>query len=84
MFMDFKISIVNRVIRFFEKRAFGVCEWLGDKFGVTPVLVRKIFIYLSFLTFGSPLVLYFVLAYLLENKHKIKPTKKRKTVWDFK
>jgi phage shock protein PspC (stress-responsive transcriptional regulator) len=77
-------SLLNKILSFFEKRAFGVSEWLGTKFGVNPALVRKFFIYLSFVTLGSPLLIYFPMAYFLENKDKLYWRKKRKTVWDFK
>ena len=77
-------SILDKILIFFEKRAFGVSEFLGSKFGVNPALVRKFFIYLSFVTLGSPLLIYFPMAYFLENKDKLYWRKKRKTVWDFK
>ena len=58
------------------KKAFGVCEWLGSIFGINPALIRKFFIYSSFLTLGSPLLIYFPLAYFLENIDKLKFRKK--------
>jgi|TARA_B110000967_G_C18416978_1_gene332016 phage shock protein PspC (stress-responsive transcriptional regulator) len=82
--MKFYFSVFDKIIIFFEKRAFGVSEWIGTKFGVNPALVRKFFIYLSFVTLGSPLLIYFPMAYFLENKDKLTWPKKRKTVWDFK
>ena len=82
--MNFYFPIFNGIYVFFEKKAFGVCEWLGSILGINPVLVRKFFIYLSFVTLGSPLLIYFPLAFFLENIDKLKWRKKRKTVWDFK
>ena len=82
--MNFYFPIVNSIYVFFEKNVFGVCEWLGNIFGINPTLVRKFFIYLSFVTLGSPLLIYFPLAFFLENVDKLKWRKKRKTVWDFK
>ena len=76
--------LINNIYIFFEKKAFGVCEWLGNIFGINPALIRKFFIYSSFLTLGSPLLIYFPLAYFLENIDKLKWRKKRKSVWDFK
>ena len=76
--------LINKIYIYFEKKAFGVCEWLGSIFGINPVLIRKFFIYSSFLTLGSPLLIYFPLAYFLENIDKLKFRKKRKSVWDFK
>tara|TARA_B100000927_G_C16453492_1_gene464842 strand:+ start:911 stop:1162 length:252 start_codon:yes stop_codon:yes gene_type:complete len=82
--IKFRFPILNNILHFFEKKAFGVCEWLGKKFGVNPVIIRKLFIYISFIAFGSPFIIYFLLAFVLENKDKLKPKKKRKTVWDLK
>ena len=76
--------LINNIYIFFEKKAFGVCEWLGSIFGINPALIRKFFIYSSFLTLGSPLLIYFPLAYFLENIDKLKWRKKRKSVCDFK
>jgi|TARA_Y100000385_G_C12928137_1_gene565578 phage shock protein PspC (stress-responsive transcriptional regulator) len=82
--MIFKLPILNRILHFFERNAFGVCEWLGKKFGVNPSIFRKFFIYISFIALGSPFIIYFLLAFFLENKDKLKPMPKRKTVWDLK
>jgi len=82
--MKIYYSLIDKILGFFEKRAFGVSEWLGTKYGINPALVRKFFIYLSFVTLGSPLLIYFPMAYFLENKDKLYWRKKRKTVWDFK
>jgi phage shock protein PspC (stress-responsive transcriptional regulator) len=46
-----------------EKQAFGVCHYLGDKMGVSAATVRIYFIYISFLTLGSPVLIYFVTAF---------------------
>jgi phage shock protein PspC (stress-responsive transcriptional regulator) len=41
------------------------------------------FIYLSFFTFGSPIIIYFIMAFILEHKESFKPTNyRRKSVWD--
>ena len=50
--------MVERVINWFEQQAFGVCEWLGQKLGIASTNVRMYFIYLSFFTFGSPVIIY--------------------------
>ena len=76
-------SLVNGIIAWFEKQAFGVCTWLGNKLGIKSTTIRLYFIYLSFFTFGSPIILYFVLAFLLENKKFLFPQKTtRKRIWD--
>jgi phage shock protein PspC (stress-responsive transcriptional regulator) len=46
-----------------EMSAFGVCQYLGNKMGISTITVRKYFIYISFLTLGSPVLIYFVSAF---------------------
>ncbi|HXU26132.1 MAG TPA: PspC family transcriptional regulator [Bacteroidia bacterium] len=76
--------MVERTINWFEQQAFGVCEWLGQKLGIASTNVRMYFIYLSFFTFGSPVIVYFMMAFLLEYKKFFKPKKyRRPNVWDF-
>ena len=82
--MNFKIPIVNSIVHFFEKRAFGVSDWWGEKLNINPILVRKFFIYLSFATLGSPILIYFIMGFILENKSVFKFSQKRKSVWDLK
>lgn len=54
-----------------ETFAFGVCAYLGDKMGVAASRVRMYFIYVSFLTFGSPAIIYFIVAFWLNIKRYI-------------
>jgi phage shock protein C len=63
-----------------EKYAFGVCTFLGEKLGIASASIRLFFIYTSFLTFGSPVILYLAIAFLM-NLHK-HLRKQRSTVWD--
>ncbi|MFZ6052715.1 PspC domain-containing protein [Halocola ammonii] len=74
--------MINRIFDFFEKQAFGVCAWWGDKLGIKAHKVRLSFIYLSFITLGSPIIVYLVMAFVLENKNYFKLKKKRKTIWE--
>jgi phage shock protein PspC (stress-responsive transcriptional regulator) len=54
---------------FLEKSAFGVCQFLGERMKINPARIRLYFIYSSFITFGSPFILYLVIAFWL-NVHK--------------
>jgi len=74
--------MVNRIIEFFERQAYGVCAWWGDKLGIRPHRVRLSFIYLSFITFGSPVIIYLIMAFILENKEYFKAPRKRATIWE--
>ena len=51
---------------------------VGKYFRNQSTLVRKFFIYLSFVTLGSPLLIYFPLAFFLENIDKLKWRKKER------
>jgi len=73
--------MINNIQAYFEKQTFGVCSWWGEKLQLKTSRIRMFFIYLSFLTFGSPLVIYLVMAFILEHKEYFK-LKKRKSVWD--
>ena len=73
--------MITRISSFFEKQAFGVCEWWGEKLQLKNSRIRLFFIYLSFLTFGSPIIIYLIMAFILEHKEYFKLSK-RKTVWD--
>lgn len=68
--------MINKIIFWFEQNAFGVCESLGKHLGISSVKIRKYFIYLSFFTFGSPVIVYFILYFFKENKRLLLPHKK--------
>ncbi len=74
----------NKVVSLFEFQIFGVCSWLGEKLGIKTTSIRMYFIYLSFFTFGSPIIVYLISSFILEHKHYFKPTvqRKRRSVWD--
>ena len=75
--------MVNKIILWFEQQAFGVCEWWGKKLGIGTTNIRLYFIYLSFFTFGSPIIIYFMMAFMLEHKEFFKPKDvRRKSIWD--
>ncbi|MDP4827577.1 MAG: PspC family transcriptional regulator [Flavobacteriales bacterium] len=74
--------MIQRILDYFERQAFGVCSWWGSKLGIAASKVRLSFIYLSFLTLGSPIIIYLVMVFVLENKAYFKLNGKRKTIWD--
>ncbi|MDH5366351.1 MAG: PspC domain-containing protein [Cyclobacteriaceae bacterium] len=61
---------MKRLQNFFEQYAFGVCTRLGEMFGLATSSIRLFFIYMSFLTFGSPVIIYLALAFIMNiRKH---------------
>ena len=73
-------DLIKRIQHFFEKHAFGVCTRLGEKLGIATSSIRLYFIYLSFLTFGSPVILYLVLAFIMNLRRHMR---RRSTIWDY-
>ncbi|MEL7222071.1 MAG: PspC family transcriptional regulator [Bacteroidota bacterium] len=63
---------MNWIKRKMERSAFGVCHYLGRKMGVASSRVRVYFIYLTFLTFGSPIVIYLFTAFWLNIRRYLK------------
>lgn len=57
---------------FVEKRVYGVCSYLGEKFGISSSRIRLYFIYTSFITMGSPVIIYLVLAFWLNLKKYVR------------
>ncbi|GAB3652652.1 hypothetical protein GCM10028791_22270 [Echinicola sediminis] len=51
---------------FFEDRAFGVCSKLGEKLNFPIDSIRLFFIYTSFITLGSPVIIYVVMAMMMK------------------
>lgn len=62
---------MNRVRHFIEWKVFGVCSAIGEKMGVASSTIRKYFIYISFLTMGSPVLIYLFFAFWINVKHYI-------------
>jgi len=56
---------MKRIQNYFENQAFGVCTRLGEKLRIPTSSIRIFFIYASFLTFGSPVIVYLVLAFIM-------------------
>jgi len=55
-----------------EKQAFGVCSFIADSAGWTVDRVRLYFVYLSLLTFGSPIIIYLFFAFWLQWKQYVR------------
>ena len=73
--------MLQQFLTFFEKRSFGVCAYLGERFNISISKIRLFFIYSSFLAVGFPLVFYFFAAFVLDIRNYVKRIRAR--VWDF-
>lgn len=74
------VNLIDTIRDFFERQAFGVCNWMGDKLSMRSSVIRLFFIYASFLTIGSPIILYMILAFWLKMKNYV--WARRTSVWD--
>ncbi len=71
-------KIIQQIQAFFEDKAFGVSERLGEKLGIASSSIRLFFIYTSFLTFGSPVIIYLGLAFIMNFR---KHLRRRNSIW---
>ena len=65
------ICSMHKLKDFIEWKAFGVCTAIGEKLGIATSRIRLWFIYISFLTMGSPLIVYMIMAFWLNIKKYI-------------
>lgn len=73
-------SWIDYLRNIIERSAFGVCQNIGERVGIKASKIRMYFIYTSFLTFGSPLIIYLVLAFWMNVRRYF--TRKRDYLWD--
>ena len=77
------MKLIQKIAFFFEMKSYGVCSWIARKSGISSSKVRVGFIYATFITLGSPLLIYFALAWILEHKHFFGFRRlKRPSVWE--
>lgn len=72
--------IVEPIKIFFEKQAFGICDFWGERLKIKSGSIRLFFIYASFLTVGSPIIIYMILGFWMNMKKLMK--RNRGSVWD--
>ena len=79
---DIRLSTLRHmksIQHFWELQFFGVCTKLGEKIGVSPASIRMFFIYMSFLTYGSPILIYLVFAFTIKIRSHLR---RRSVVWE--
>jgi phage shock protein C len=72
-------KLVDDIKLYFEERAFGVCDYLSEKFHLPTARVRNVFIYVSFFSLGSPVILYLLAAFWLNLRSYFK---RKSVIWD--
>ena len=74
-------SRIIRIKSFIEWKAFGVCTAIGERMGIATSRIRLWFIYISFLTLGSPLIVYMVLAFWMNLKRYVLMSRRNPLKW---
>ncbi|MEO5990543.1 MAG: PspC domain-containing protein [Ferruginibacter sp.] len=62
---------MNKLKYFIEWKVFGVCTAIGERMNISTSTIRKYFIYLTFLTMGSPVLIYMFVAFWMNIKRYI-------------
>jgi phage shock protein C len=73
---------MNRIRYYVENQVFGVCATLGERLSISASSIRLYFIYASFLTFGSPIILYLVMAFWMEFRKHLR-RHQSPTIWEW-
>ena len=58
--------MIDKIRFIVEESYFGVCTWWGEKLGISISKIRLFFIYLTFITLGSPIIVYLSMAFILD------------------
>jgi phage shock protein PspC (stress-responsive transcriptional regulator) len=62
---------MKSIRHFIEWHVFGVCTAIGERLGIATSIIRKNFIYISFITMGSPVIIYLFIAFWMNIKRYI-------------
>ena len=71
---------MNRLKYFVEGTVFGVCTFLGESLGIASSYIRLFFIYATFISIPSPIIIYMILAFWINLKKYI--NRKKNPVWE--
>ncbi|MCX6350754.1 MAG: PspC family transcriptional regulator [Bacteroidetes bacterium] len=77
-----QFNLVDKFKELTELKMFGVFSALGDKMGIASSRIRMFFIYITFLTIGSPIIFYLIAAFVINIGNYIR-NRKRNPIWDF-
>ncbi|MEZ5016686.1 MAG: PspC domain-containing protein [Flavipsychrobacter sp.] len=72
---------ISAVRKFIEWKAFGVCAAVGDRLGIGSNRIRLWFVYISFLTLGSPIIIYMILAFWMNMKRYMGLSRRNPVRW---
>lgn len=67
--------MLKRIKDTVELYSFGVCSYLGEKMGIRSSVIRRYFIYVSFVALGSPIIVYLMIGFWINLKKYFKKGK---------
>lgn len=53
----------------YDKKIFGVCGGLAQRFGMDSTVIRLIFVFAAVIGLGSPILLYLILAIIMPSDY---------------
>jgi phage shock protein PspC (stress-responsive transcriptional regulator) len=71
---------MSKVRSRFDNTVYGVCAYIGRKLNMPSKNIRLFFVYASFFTLGSPIIIYLIVAFWMKLKSMVNG--KRNPVWD--
>ena len=74
------MNFAYKLLLYFQKRGYDVCQRIADSLGIRAKVVRTSFIYLTFVTLGFGFALYLFLAFWIKIKDMV--YSKRTSVFD--
>lgn len=74
------MNIFYKILLYFQKRGYHVCQRIADRFGIRAKLIRTTFMYLTFVTLGFGFALYLFIAFWMRVKDLMYT--KRSSVFD--
>jgi phage shock protein PspC (stress-responsive transcriptional regulator) len=74
------MNIFYRILLYFQKRGYFVCQRIADRLGIRARIIRTTFMYLTFVTVGFGFALYLFIAFWMGIKDLLYT--KRSSVFD--
>jgi phage shock protein PspC (stress-responsive transcriptional regulator) len=74
------MNIFYKILLFFQKRGYYVCQRIADRLGIRARIIRTTFMYLTFVTVGFGFALYLFIAFWMGIKDLLYT--KRSSVFD--
>ena len=74
------MNVLYKLLLYFQKHGYYVCQRIADRLGIRAKAVRTTFMYLTFVTLGFGFALYLLISFLMSIKDLVYT--KRSSVFD--